>query len=75
MTRYYIDKETITLEIEKKIREYYNEYKIYPSTSMLKLEDMPIIKSSVNEISIFEEDNFISEDNISISEDFISVDI
>ena len=27
MTRYYIDKETITLEIEKKIREYYNEYK------------------------------------------------
>lgn len=27
MTRYYINKETIICEIEKKIREYYNEYK------------------------------------------------
>ena len=40
--------------------KYYNEYKIYPSTSMLKLEDMPIIKSSVNEISKFE-DNILDK--------------
>lgn len=40
--------------------KYYNEYKIYPSTSMLKLEDMPIIKSSANEISKFE-DNILDK--------------
>lgn len=40
--------------------KYYNEYKIYPSTSMLNLEDMPIIKSSVNEISKFE-DNILDK--------------
>ena len=40
--------------------KYYNEYKIYPSTSMLKLEDMPTIKSSSNEISKFE-DNILDK--------------
>ena len=40
--------------------KYYKEYEIFPSTSMLKLEDMPTIKSSANEISKFE-DNILDK--------------
>ena len=40
--------------------KYYKEYEIFPSTSMLKLEDMPTIKSSANDISKFE-DNILDK--------------
>ena len=49
----------INTQSNKSIK-YYKEYEIFPSTSMLKLEDMPTIKSSANDISKFE-DNILDK--------------
>lgn len=49
----------INTQSNKSIK-YYKEYEIFPSTSMLKLENMPTIKSSANDISKFE-DNILDK--------------